>query len=174
MCKCGSAGKTCKNSPHFWRTVFSLRFGGASAVPQGTTVTGSSVLSWQTASNTWRIVGTGDFNQDGHPDVVWQDPVSGTVQIWYLNGAQGNVVFNAVTPDFQTIWFSLNPFTHLCTTAKRLWRDSASCQHFLSPAVPYYECAKMKLGPAFLVCINPAFLDRLFIRWQRVRTRTSN
>jgi hypothetical protein len=41
-------------------------------------------------------VGTGDFNQDGHPDVVWQDPVSGTVQVWYLNGALGNVVFNTV------------------------------------------------------------------------------
>jgi len=28
----------------------------------------------------------------GYPDVVWQDPVSGTTQIWYLGGVQGNVV----------------------------------------------------------------------------------
>jgi hypothetical protein len=49
-----------------------------------------------TARNTWRIAGTGDFNSDGVPDVAWQDPVSGAVQIWYLGGAQGNVVQNAV------------------------------------------------------------------------------
>jgi hypothetical protein len=60
--------------------------------PHGTDVTGAVNL---TARNTWRIAGTGDFNADGAPDVVWQDPLSGAVQVWYLGGAQGNIVTDA-------------------------------------------------------------------------------
>jgi histidinol dehydrogenase len=61
--------------------------------PQGTALTAAVNLTLQ---NTWRIAGTGDFNGDGVPDVVWQDPVTGGVQIWYLGGPQGNVVQSAV------------------------------------------------------------------------------
>jgi len=68
---------------------------------QGTTLLGAANL---TQSNPWRIVGTGDFNGDGHPDVLWQDPVSGTTQIWYLGGAQGNVVTNAVNLTGSNSW----------------------------------------------------------------------
>jgi hypothetical protein len=45
-----------------------------------------------TSSNTWRIVGVGDFNQDGRPDIVWQDPNTGAAQVWFLGGAQGNII----------------------------------------------------------------------------------
>jgi hypothetical protein len=61
--------------------------------PQGITMSSAANLTLQ---NPWQIVGTGDFNQDGHPDVLWQDPVSGTVQIWYLTGALGNELLTAV------------------------------------------------------------------------------
>jgi hypothetical protein len=50
---------------------------------QGITLLGAADLD---QTNPWRIVGTGDFNSDGTPDVLWQDPVSGTVQIWYMGG----------------------------------------------------------------------------------------
>jgi RHS repeat-associated protein len=35
----------------------------------------------------WRIVGVGDFNGDGHPDIVWRHPVTGGNYVWYMNGA---------------------------------------------------------------------------------------
>ena len=51
--------------------------------PGGITLQGAANLD---KTNPWHIVGTGDFNGDGFPDVVWQDPVSGMVQIWYMGG----------------------------------------------------------------------------------------
>ena len=61
--------------------------------PQGITIESAANL---TLKNPWQIVGVADFNQDGHPDVVWQDPVHGTVQIWYLTGALGNQLLTAL------------------------------------------------------------------------------
>jgi hypothetical protein len=69
--------------------------------PQGTTVTASANL---TMSNTWHVAAAGDFNGDGQPDLVWQDPVSGAVQIWYLGGPQGNVVESAVNLTDSNSW----------------------------------------------------------------------
>ena len=61
--------------------------------PQGITIQNAATL---TLRNSWHIVGSGDFNGDGHPDLLWQDPVSGTVQIWYLTGELGNQLLSAV------------------------------------------------------------------------------
>jgi trimeric autotransporter adhesin len=60
----------------------------------GTTLTGAADIS---GSNTWRIVGTADFNQDGHPDLLWQDPATGESQVWFLGGPQGTTILSAAT-----------------------------------------------------------------------------
>ena len=38
--------------------------------PQGVSITNAANL---TKANPWQIVGIGDFNGDGNPDVAWQD-----------------------------------------------------------------------------------------------------
>ena len=33
----------------------------------------------------WKAVGTGDFNDDGHSDILWQNAI-GQAAIWEMNG----------------------------------------------------------------------------------------
>jgi FG-GAP-like repeat len=40
-------------------------------------------------TNAWNVLAAADFNGDGHPDLVWQNPTGGSVQIWYMTGSQG-------------------------------------------------------------------------------------
>jgi len=53
----------------------------------GATIVGQDVL-YTVADPYWRIVGVGDFNGDGKPDLVWRNYMpSGMNVIWYMNGA---------------------------------------------------------------------------------------
>ncbi len=62
--------------------------------PKGITITNAANLTLQ---NKWRIVGVADFNQDGKPDILWQDTAGvGTVQLWSMGGSNGNQITNAV------------------------------------------------------------------------------
>jgi hypothetical protein len=36
----------------------------------------------------WTVAGTGDFNGDGNSDILWYNVPSGTVGVWFLNGAK--------------------------------------------------------------------------------------
>jgi hypothetical protein len=35
----------------------------------------------------WKIVGSGDFNGDGWPDLVWQHQTNGQIAVWKMRGA---------------------------------------------------------------------------------------
>jgi hypothetical protein len=53
-------------------------------------VVGSSTLSWQCSSQSgcaklWHVVGTGDFNSDGVPDILWHNPTTGELSVWLLS-----------------------------------------------------------------------------------------
>jgi hypothetical protein len=64
----------------------------------GSKIIGIAYLNPVTDLN-WQIVGTGDFNGDGWPDILWRHYVSGYNAVWYMKGATliGSAYLNAVT-----------------------------------------------------------------------------
>jgi hypothetical protein len=40
----------------------------------------------------WTVVGTGDFDNDSHIDLVWQNDVTRAVAVWFMSGAGGNIL----------------------------------------------------------------------------------
>src|SRR5579862_961052 len=58
----------------------------------GTNVLSESALPTTTDDLNWKMIGTGDFNHDGIPDIVWQNEVTSQNAVWFMNG---NTMFNA-------------------------------------------------------------------------------
>ena len=52
-----------------------------------TLVSGTFTTPAALPDTNWSIVGTGDFNSDGRPDILWHHAVSGQVVVWHMNGA---------------------------------------------------------------------------------------
>ena len=52
----------------------------------GTAFSGS--VGWLTTRSqfSWNIAATGDFNNDGNPDIVWRDRFDGSNTVWLMNG----------------------------------------------------------------------------------------
>jgi hypothetical protein len=57
---------------------------------------GSSLIGWKYLSSTgvagWSIVGSADFNGDGHPDLIWQNDSTRQATVWYMSGVQGTTL----------------------------------------------------------------------------------
>jgi hypothetical protein len=43
-------------------------------------------IIWSAVPLDWQIAGTGDFNKDGYPDLLWRNTVSGAVTQWFMVG----------------------------------------------------------------------------------------
>jgi hypothetical protein len=52
----------------------------------GETITSGPALSHRVLDTRWRVAGTGDFNGDGHPDIVWQHLTDGWMYVWFMDG----------------------------------------------------------------------------------------
>ena len=53
----------------------------------GTSLVTLAPVSPNAVSDTnWKIVGVGDFNHDGHPDILWQHEATGSLSVWLMNG----------------------------------------------------------------------------------------
>jgi hypothetical protein len=46
----------------------------------------------------WKVAGTGDFNGDGHPDILWHHQTQGSLAVWLMNGRL-QIAAVAVVPD---------------------------------------------------------------------------
>jgi hypothetical protein len=63
----------------------------------GTTGVGGGVIENNPFGADWSVAATGDFNGDGHTDIVWQRSSDGLVEIQFLNGTTpigGGVIQN--------------------------------------------------------------------------------
>lgn len=70
-----------------WGNIFWRNTSGDIAIwkVNGTQVVTSAVLG--NVPNNWIIAGLGDFNGDGITDILWWDPISRTVALWFLNSS---------------------------------------------------------------------------------------
>ena len=67
----------------------------------GTTFNSSVFLG--VVATPWQMAGTGDFNGDGKPDIVWQNTATGDRYLWLMNGPAFNagVYLGTVDPSWQ-------------------------------------------------------------------------
>jgi hypothetical protein len=72
-------------APHIlWHNKVTLQ--NRSWTVSGNSFTSSTSLPPSTEDHSWKMVGTADFNGDGQPDIVWEDPNADAHKVWFMNG----------------------------------------------------------------------------------------
>jgi hypothetical protein len=54
---------------------------------EGVFTSGTFLTPAALADVNWKMAGTGDFDQDGKPDIAWHHRVSGEAVLWFMNGS---------------------------------------------------------------------------------------
>jgi len=71
----------------------------------GVTYQSHQSLSIPTISDTnWKIVGIGDFNGNGKPDLVWQNDATGEIAVWFMDGVTYQSHQSFSIPTVNTNW----------------------------------------------------------------------
>src|SRR5215472_9289390 len=55
----------------------------------------------------WSVVGVGDFNNDGHADILWHNSDTNETQIWFMDGA--DILLRAPVEDEGGTPFDVGP-----------------------------------------------------------------
>jgi hypothetical protein len=78
-----SAGRFGELGPKTTVEIYKTPYEGIATILGLTRIGSAPVLTL--ADLNWQIVGTGDFNGDGKPDILWRNYVTGENGIWYMN-----------------------------------------------------------------------------------------
>ncbi len=93
----------------------------------GNTLVGGGAVS-PNPGPSWRAVGTGDFNKDGHSDILWQNTSTGQASIWEMSG---NTLIGggAVSPNPGLAWHAVGTgdFSH-DGFSDILWQNTSTGQ----------------------------------------------
>jgi hypothetical protein len=76
----------------------------------------------------WKIAGSGDFDQDGRPDIAWHHTTSGEIVLWYLNGVNlvsGTFTTPSSLPDTSWRLVGVGDF-NVDTRPDFLWRHEVT------------------------------------------------
>ncbi len=93
-----------------------VRTAGAFTVPEGV------------ADLNWSVQGVGDFDGDGHPDLLWRHALSGRIVVWFMNGVErreGAFTAPIGEPDLDWRVEAVSDFTD-DGRADIVWRHSAT------------------------------------------------
>ena len=73
--------------------------------PQGNEMTSWAWLQAGTNTSTWKIVGLADVDENGYPDLIWQEDNSRAVEVWLMAGTQGSSTLgSAILASTTTGW----------------------------------------------------------------------